>query len=460
MNFLQTALAFIVCLGSLIIFHELGHYLVARWCGVKVLRFSVGMGKVVWSRRFGPDQTEWAVSALPLGGYVKMLDSREADLGELPPEDLKREFTRQNVWKRIAIVAAGPAANFLIAIVLFAGLYMHGVEEPTSKISVRATEVATAAAAPTAAWSAGLRSGDVVTAVNEQPVAVWSELRWNLIQSAIDKTEARVAVERAGQGRFTFVLPAAVLATLDLEGDVPGKLGVGVARPAPVVQEVVAGGPAARAGMLKGDLLLSVDGTPVADGIAFIDIIRAAAGKTVQVAVRRAGQELVLPMVPLAEQAKTGKGTVTVGKISAYVAQLPDMISVPSSPLAAVGKAVARVWDTCTMTVKMIGKMITGEVSLKNVTGPITIADYAGQTARMGAASYLSFIAFISISLGVMNLLPIPVLDGGHLLYYSLEVLTGRSVPERFGEIAQRLGMGLLLTLMLLAVFNDVARLL
>lgn len=459
MNFLQTVLAFVVCLGSLVIFHELGHYLVARWCGVKVLRFSVGMGKVVWSRRFGPDQTEWAVSALPLGGYVKMLDSREGDLGDLPPEDLKREFTRQNVWKRIAIVAAGPLANFLIAIVLFAGLYMHGVEEPTSKISVRAKEDATASA-PTAAWAAGLRSGDVVTAVNEQPVAVWSELRWNLIQAAIDKKQARIAVERVGQGRFTFVLPAEVLATLDLEGDVPGKLGVGVGRPAPVVQEVIAGGPAARAGLLKGDLLLSVDGTPVGDGIAFIDIIRVSTGKTVQVAVRRAGQQLVLPMVPQAEQAKTGKGTVTVGKISAYVELQPDMITVPSSPVAAIGKSVARVWETCAMTVKMIGKMITGEVSLKNVTGPITIADYAGQTARMGAASYLSFIAFISISLGVMNLLPIPVLDGGHLLYYSLEVLTGRSVPERFGEIAQRLGMGLLLTLMLLAVFNDVARLL
>ncbi|MES2160078.1 MAG: RIP metalloprotease RseP [Pseudomonadota bacterium] len=460
MNFLQTVLAFVVCLGSLIIFHELGHYLVARWCGVKVLRFSVGMGKVVWSRRFGPDQTEWAVSALPLGGYVKMLDAREGDLGDLPPEDFKREFTRQNVWKRIAIVAAGPLANFLIAIVLFAGLYMHGVEEPTSKISVRASEPAMAGAAPTVAWSAGLRSGDVVTAVNEQPVAVWSELRWNLIQAAIDKKEARVAVERVGQGSFTFVLPADALATLDLEGDVPGKLGVGVGRPAPVVQDVIPGGPAARAGLLKGDLLLSVDGTPVGDGIAFIDIIRASTGKTVQVAVRRAGQQLLLPMVPLAEQAKTGKGTVTVGKISAYVELQPDMISVPSSPIAAIGKSLARVWDTCTMTVKMIGKMITGEVSLKNVTGPITIADYAGQTARMGVASYLSFIAFISISLGVMNLLPIPVLDGGHLLYYSLEVLTGRSVPERFGEIAQRLGMGLLLTLMLLAVFNDVARLL
>jgi regulator of sigma E protease len=460
MSFLQTALAFVVCLGSLVIFHELGHYLVARWCGVKVLRFSVGMGKVVWSRRFGPDQTEWAVSALPLGGYVKMLDAREADLAHLPPEELKREFTRQNVWKRIAIVAAGPLANFLIAIVLFAGLYMHGVEEPASKIGVRPT----VDAAPAAAWAAGLRTGDVVTAVNEQPVAVWSELRWSLIQAAIDKKEARIAVERAGQGRFTFTLPAAALSALDLEGDVLGKLGVGVSRPTPVVEQVVAGGPADRAGLLVGDLLVAVDGTPVADGIAFIDIIRASAGKTVQVAVRRAGQPLTLAMAPQAEQAKgeakAGKGTVTVGKIGAYVALQPDMITVPSSPIAAVGKAMTRVWDTCTMTLKMIGKMITGEVSLKNVTGPITIADYAGQTARMGAASYLSFIAFISISLGVMNLLPIPVLDGGHLLYYSLEVLTGRSVPERFGEIAQRVGMGLLLTLMLLAVFNDVVRLL
>jgi len=469
MNFLQTVLAFVVCLGSLIVFHELGHYLVARWCGVKVLRFSVGMGKVVWSRRFGPDQTEWAVSALPLGGYVKMLDAREGDLADLPAADLKREFTRQSVWKRIAIVAAGPLANFLIAIVLFAGLYMYGVEEPVSKIGVRASETADvvsdaatppSSAVTTPAWRVGLRSGDLVTAINEQPVTVWSELRWNLMQSAIDKKEARLTVERPGEGRMHFVLPADVMAALDLEGDVLGKLGLGVARPAPVVQQVLPGGPAERAGLRVDDLLLSVGGTPVADGIAFIDIIRASAGKTVEVVVRRAGQPVTLAMTPQAEQAKSGKGTVTVGKISAYVALQPDMIVVPSSPLDAVGKAVSRVWDTCTMTLKMIGKMIVGEVSLKNVTGPITIADYAGQTARMGVVSYLSFIAFISISLGVMNLLPIPVLDGGHLLYYSLEVLTGRPVPERFNEIAQRVGIGLLMTLMLLAVFNDVARLL
>jgi regulator of sigma E protease len=446
---LQSLVAVIFCLGPLVIFHELGHYLVARWCGVKVLRFSVGMGKVVWSRRFGPDQTEWALSALPLGGYVKMLDAREGELAGLPEADLKREFTRQNVWKRIAIVAAGPLANFLIAILLFAGLYMHGVEEPSSKISVQVDA---------RAWQAGLRSNDVVTAINGQPVQVWSELRWQLIQAAIDKHEVRLVVERAGQGRVAVSLAADALSRLDLEGDVPGQLGVGVARPAPVILQVMADSPAERAGLRAGDLLTAVDGVAVADGQGFIERIRAAPGKVVLVALQRSGQPLTVSVVPEPAQAKTGKGTVTVGKINAEIAQRPDMINVPSSPVEALQKAGARVWDTCTMTLKMIGKMITGEASLKNITGPITIADYAGQTARMGAASYLSFIAFISISLGVMNLLPIPVLDGGHLLYYSLEVLTGRSVPERIGEIAQRLGMGLLLALMLLAVFNDIAR--
>jgi len=463
MNLLQTLLAFIVCLGTLVTIHELGHYLVARWCGVKVLRFSVGMGRVVWSRRYGPDQTEWVISALPLGGYVKMLDAREGNLAGLPEAELQREFTRQNVWKRIAIVAAGPLANFLLAIVLFAGLYMYGVQEPTSKVSVQPTVGESKGAS--AAWVAGLRSGDQIMAVNGQGVKAWSELHWQLVQGVINRTDVQLSVERAGQGHYNFVLPAVLLAGLDVEGDLTGNLGLGMARPLPVVQQVIAGGPAARAGLLPDDLLLAVDGTPVADGVAFIEIIRGAAGRTVQVQVRRAGQELTLAMVPQGEvqpASKGGKdkGTVTVGKISAYIALAPDMIKVASSPPAAVAKAVQRVWETSVMSLKMVGKMLIGEASLKNVTGPLTIADYAGQTARAGVASYLGFIAFISISLGVMNLLPIPVLDGGHLLYYSLEVLTGRSVPERFGAIAQRFGIGLLLTLMLLAVFNDVVRLL
>ncbi len=451
MNFLQTVLAFVFCLGSLVVFHELGHYLVARWCNVKVLRFSVGMGKVVWSRRFGKDQTEWAISALPLGGYVKMLDAREGELAGVSEADLQREFTRQNVWKRIAIVAAGPIANFLVAIVLYAGLFMHGIEEPSSKISVHADSKAA---------QAGLRSGDTVVEINGQPVHVWSELRWQLVQAAMDQQPVRLVAERAGQGNVNLALPAGALDGLNLEGDVPAQLGLDVARPAPVVLQVMPGSPAERAGLQKGDLMTAVDGVSVDDGPAFIEKIRAGAGKTLLLAIQRNGQPLTVSVVPDAAEAKSGKGTVTVGKINAEIANRPDMIKVPSAPLVAVGKAVERVWDTCTMTLKMIGKMVTGVVSLKNVTGPITIADYAGKTAAMGAEYYLSFIAFISISLGVMNLLPIPVLDGGHLLYYSLEVLTGRSVPERVGDIAQRLGMGLLLTLMLLAVFNDVARLL
>ncbi|PHV04320.1 RIP metalloprotease RseP [Janthinobacterium sp. BJB412] len=451
MSFLHTMLAFVVALGSLIVLHELGHYWVARLFGVKVLRFSIGMGKVVWSRRVGPDQTEWAVSALPLGGYVKMLDGREQDLSGLAPAELKREFTRQSVWVRIAIVAAGPLANFLVAILLFTGLYMVGIAEPSSKVG------ASAAGSPAAV--AGLHGGDRVVAVNGQAVAVWSELRWQLIQAAVDKTEARLEVERPGAGRYSLLLPAASLAALDLEGDVLGKLGINVGRPPPVIEEVVAGGAGARAGLRKGDLVVAIDGQPVADGPAFISIVRGAAGRTLNLALRRAGQELQLALTPDALVEK-GATPVTVGKINVYVAQMPDMITVPSSAPAALHKAVAKVWDTSAMTLKMIGKMIVGEVSWKNVTGPITIADYAGQTARIGVASYLSFIAFISISLGVMNLLPIPVLDGGHLLYYSLEVLTGRPVPERVGEIAQRIGVGLLVTLMVLAVFNDFARLL
>ncbi|MET0319821.1 MAG: RIP metalloprotease RseP, partial [Duganella sp.] len=314
---------------------------------------------------------------------------------------------------------------------------------------------------PSAATLAGLRSGDSVSAINGEPVTAWSELRWHLRQAAIDKQDAQLTVERPGYGRVHPVLPAATMAGLDLEGDIVGKLGIGLARPAPVVQQVLAGGAAERAGLQPGDLLKSVDGVAVADGVAFIDIIRASAGKTVQVDVVRAGVPRTLAVTPQTETAKAnaGKEAVTVGKISAYIALQPDMITVPSGPLTAMAKAGERVWDTCTMTLKMIGKMITGEASLKNVTGPITIADYAGQTARMGAVSYLSFIAFISISLGVMNLLPIPVLDGGHLLYYSLEVLTGRPVSERVAEFAQRIGIGLLMTLMVLAVFNDITRL-
>jgi regulator of sigma E protease len=446
MNFLQTVLAFLFALGPLIIFHELGHYLVARLCGVKVLRFSVGMGKVIWSRKFGPDQTEWAISVLPLGGYVKMLDAREQDVATMSEADKGREFTRQNVWRRIAIVAAGPIANFLLAIVMFAGLFMVGVEDTSTRIRFMPEN--------TPAWQAGLRGGDTITAVNGVQTEVWSDLRWEMMQAVLDKTDARLEVARPERGTQYVTVPASTLAAMPVDGDVMGKLGIQMLRPRAVLGQVEPGGPAARAGLQSGDTIMTIDGKPVADIIVLRDLVRASNGKAMEVGARRDGRDVTVSLVPVMDQASKSY------QIRVGFAKVVDTVKVSSGLFPAIAKGVRKTWETSVLTVKMIGKMIIGEVSWKNVTGPITIADYAGQTARIGIASYLSFIAFISISLGVMNLLPIPVLDGGHLLYYSLEVLTGRPLPERVGEFAQRLGVGLLVMLMAIAVFNDVVRLL
>jgi len=454
MNLIQTIFAFIVVLGILVVVHELGHYWVARWCGVKVLRFSVGMGKVVFSRRFGPDQTEWALSALPLGGYVKMLDAREQDVSTLPEQDLKREFTRQSVWRRIAIVAAGPLANFILAIVVFAGLYVYGIPEPSAKLR--------AVPEHSAAYQAGLRGGELITAVNGEPIQIWSDLRWKLLQLAVEKAPARLEIQRqaadgAGSAVDTLTLRTDTLATADLESDFLGKLGLDLARPKAVLGKIIPGGAAEKAGLHAGDEIRSVNGKPVSDGLAFVEMVRSSPGKPLQLSGRtREHQEFSATVTP-EQQSKNGQ---VFGRIQAEIPLAPEMVIARSSPAKALAKAAAKTWDTSTLTLKMLGKMIIGEVSLKNITGPITIADYAGQTARIGMISYLSFIAFISISLGIMNLLPIPVLDGGLLLYYSLEVLTGRPVSERFSEIAQRAGVGILMTLMMVAVFNDIVRLL
>jgi len=446
MTLISTVLAFLLALGPLIIFHELGHYWVARLCGVKVLRFSIGMGRIVWSRRFGPDQTEWAVSMLPIGGYVKMLDARDPGTAPVDEKDYAREFTRQNVWKRIAIVAAGPLANFLLAIVVIAGLTMAGKEEPGTRLR--------AMPETSAVYQAGVRAGDAVTAVNGRAVQSWGELRWELIEAALDKGAVELQLRAVDGSSYRAVIPAAKMADVNVDGDVMGVLGLRIWRPRATVDKVLPDGAAERAGLRHGDVVTALDGKPVTDAVDFIETVRAAAGRTLQVGVERGGQALVLPLTPERDPA-TGNGLVKL-----LVAQGADMVLVKAGPLQALAKGAQHTWQTSTMTIKMIGKMIVGEVSLKNVSGPITIADVAGQTARSGAQPFLEFIAFISITLGVMNLLPIPVLDGGHLLYYSLEVLTGRPVSARIGEIAQRAGVGLLFMLMALAVFNDLVRLL
>jgi regulator of sigma E protease len=450
MILLQKALAFVVVIGVLVTIHELGHLLVARWCGVKVLRFSVGMGRVIWSRRFGVDQTEWAVSALPLGGYVKMLDARDTEQGGIAPQDLPREFTRQPVLKRIAIVLAGPLANFLLAIAIMAGLYIHGMPEPAARIAVAERGIA---------QTSGLRSGDLVTAVNGQPVRSFNELRWELLQAALQGQPARLMLQRsAADGAESLqevVLALQALSAKDLESELFKQLGLELAQPKPLLGEILPGGPASQAGLAPGDLILKVDGVAVSDAAAFIGSLQAAPGRSVLIDGLRHGKEFSVRVTPQVERVADR----VIGRIQAQVDLSAATVVVQSAPLEAVAQATRKTWETSALTVKMLGKMLTGDASLKNITGPITIADYAGQSARVGWISFLSFMAFISISLGVMNLLPIPVLDGGHLLYYALELFSGRPVPERIGMFAQRAGLGVLMALMAVAVFNDIIRL-
>jgi regulator of sigma E protease len=448
MELIRTALAFLFALGILIVFHELGHYWVARLCNVKVLRFSLGMGRVLFSRRFGKDQTEWVISAVPLGGYVKMLDAREADAAAIAPQDLSREFTGQSVWKRIAIVAAGPVANFILAIFLLTILLMIGEPEPVAKLRQPAQT--------SEAWQLGIRGNEVVTAINGKPIQLWSEFRWELLQSAISRQSAILTIrpELSDQTQ-QIVVPLERLSSDDIETDFLGKIGLNLAVTTQL-GEVLPNGAAQRAGLMRGDIVISINEETIPGGARLIEIVRASPNKALIFTVNRRGEILKFLVTPEADNS----GKNSVGKLNVEVSSVPEMRTIQEPLTDAVPKAVLRTWTTSVLTLKMIAKMIVGEVSLKNITGPITIADYAGQTARIGLISYIGFLALISISLGVMNLLPIPILDGGHLLYYSLEVLTGRPVSTRLWEISQRAGLAILMLLMVIAFFNDIVRLL
>jgi regulator of sigma E protease len=448
-----TIVAFIIALAVLIVAHEYGHYLVARLCGVKVVRFSVGFGRTLYARRFQPGGTEWVIAALPLGGYVKMVDERE---GPVAPADLPYAFNRKNVWKRIAIVAAGPVANFLLAIALYWGLFMSGVPDARPVIS--------APPAGSIAAQAGLARGDTILKMDGAPIEGWQDARWRLLQRAMARGETDLEVlDRAGHLSWK-KLDMRGFDVEGLEGDPVAKLGLRLYRPDAVIGRTLPGSVAERSGLRRGDRIVEAEGRPVATWDEFVVAVRGRPGAPLRVRVaapdsRDGARDLVLVPDPVEERGRT------IGRIGAEpVMDSPEMknlfTTVRHGPVDAMRLAVSKTWETTVFSLRMIGKMLVGEVSWRNLSGPVTIADYAGQSAQAGWTSYLVFLAIISISLGVLNLLPIPLLDGGHLLYYSVEIFKGSPVSEKAMELGQRVGLALLLFLMAFAFYNDINRLL
>ena len=452
---ISTLLAFVVTLAILIVVHEYGHYRVAVACGVKVLRFSVGFGRVVWRRQASADSTEFVVSMLPLGGYVRMLDERE---GAVAPADLGRAFNRKPLWQRAAIVFAGPLANLLLAVLLYAATHWIGLEEPKAVLS--------APAVGSVAERAGMRAGDWARAVSRdgmewQELRSMTDLRWQITEAVMHGQKLSLTLSDAdGRSERRVVLALDALGSQDVDAKLMQRIGLGAPFSEPVLGEVKAGGAAARAGLLAGDRVLSVDGAAIADAGRLRELIRAGVagseGKPMAWRVARAGQTLELAVQP----AVVSDGDKRVGRIEAYVGQPPQMVTVHYGPIDGLAKAVTRTWDMSALTLTMFGKMVIGEASLKNLSGPLTIADYAGQSARLGLAYYLGFLAVVSVSLGVLNLLPLPMLDGGHLMYYLFEAVTGRAVSEVWTARLQRGGVAILLMMTSLALYNDVARLL
>ncbi len=443
---LFTVLAFLVALGILVTFHELGHYWVARWCGVKILRFSLGFGRVLLKRvdRHG---TEWVLSALPLGGYVKMLDEERHDGDHLSSTVTQhpQSFQAQPVGKRFAIVAAGPLFNLILAVVFYASINLLGTQEPAAILSKPP--------AATAAAMAGLQGGDQITAVNQQAVMSWPQVRWALLQLAADGGPVEIAVDRAGS-RLTRVLEISVAADPAAE-DPLRQLGLAVGGSTPQIRSVVEASVAQAAGLAVNDLIVAIGGERQPDVAQVIRVIQAHANQPLALEVQRDGQIRQISITPAAVTLENGK---TVGRAGFQLGGNLPMVDVSYGLFDSVWLGMAKTVDTAWFSLKMMGKMLTGEVSIKNISGPVTIADYAGQTARIGWAAYISFLALVSVSLGVLNLLPIPMLDGGHLLYYLVEIIRGSPPSARSVDWGQRAGMAVLAGLMVVALFNDLVR--
>ncbi len=448
-----TALAFIFTLGVLIVIHEYGHYRVAVACGVKVLRFSVGFGRPLWRRQASPDSTEFVVAMLPLGGYVRMLDERET---AVRPDQRHLAFNNKPLWQRTAIVAAGPIANLALAVLLFAAGHWIGVDEPKAVLG--------APPAHSLAERAGLHAGDWAQAASRdgnewRDLRSMNDLRWEITQAVMDGEPLmlRLTDVRGRQAR-TVSLPLHTLDTREFDAETLHRLGLAQLHSEPVMGRINADGAAHDAGLREGDRVLSVDGRPVQEAARLRELIRAngADGQAQPMTwrIERDGRTLDIAVTPAVV---THEGQ-RIGRIGAYIGAPPEIVTVRYGPLEGFTKAAVRTWDMSWLTLRMLGKMVIGDASLKNLSGPITIADYAGQSARLGVAYFLGFLAIVSVSLGVLNLLPLPMLDGGHLMYYLFEAVTGRPVSELWLERLQRGGVAIMLMMMSLALYNDVAR--
>ena len=459
---MTTILAFLFTLGVLVVVHEYGHYRVAVACGVKVLRFSVGFGRVLWRRQASPDATEFVLCALPLGGYVRMLDERE---GSVAPEQVHQAFNRKPLWQRAAVVSAGPIANLVLAVLLYAAAHWIGIEEPKAVLS--------APVAGSLAERAGMRAGDHVRAYAHgaqgtggdsdewQELRSLSDLRWQATQAALQRQSLRLQVsDRDGRGSRVLTLDLSGLDTREVDAALVQKIGLGGAFSEPVIAEVKAGGPAEKAGLQRGDRVVSIDGQAVVEAQQVVEKVRSAVreGQAVQQrwTVERAGRALQLDVLP---RVVTDRGK-TFGRIDAAPGQPAERVTVRHGVFEGLQQGALRTWEMSALTVRMLGRMLIGEASIKNLSGPLTIADYAGQSASLGLAYYLGFLALVSVSLGVLNLLPLPMLDGGHLMYYIFEGVTGRPVSELWLGRLQRGGIVVLLMMMSVAMFNDVACLL